>query len=130
MMLDKFLTIGCLFDWITPTIAFIQDFLYGPKSDFGIPANPYWGRREIKRLLRHYGVNVWGLMYNYNAEILMFTVRRQQAILAYYLLQRAGVPLLYAPAVVTNYLSQPESVYAAFQIESIAGYPENLKIGN
>ena len=128
-MIDKFLTIGCLFDWITPTVAFIQDFFYGPIGDFGIPANPYWGRREIKRLLRYYGVKVWGLMYNYSGDILMFTVRKQQAVLAYYLLQRAGVPILYAPAVVTNYLSQPESVYADFQIEAITGYPENLKTG-
>ena len=130
-MFDKLLTIGCAFDWITPAVAFIQDFLNGPAGHFGVSANPYWGRKEIKRLLRHYDVKVWGLMYNYNAEILMFTVRRQQAVLAYYLLQSAGVPLLYVPDNVTNSLLQLTlDKIDLRQFESISGYPEYLHKGD
>jgi hypothetical protein len=97
-MLDTLLNIGCAFDWITPSIAFINDLLCGPPGDFGIPANPYWGRREIKRLLRGNGVRVWGLMYNFSGDLLMFTVSKQQAGLTFYLLQEQGIPILYAPA--------------------------------
>lgn len=101
-MLDTLLNIGCAFDWITPTTAFIQDLFNGPVSDFGIPANVGWDRHNIKRLLTKHGVRVWGLMYNFNGEILMFTVRKPQAKWAYYLLHREGVPILYAPAEVVN----------------------------
>ena len=97
-MFDGLLSIGCALDWITPTVAFIQDFLYGPACDFGIPANLCWGRKEINWLLRQHGVKVWGLMYNFNGDILMFSVHRKQADLTYDLLQWAGIPVLYAPA--------------------------------
>ena len=70
-------------------------------------------------------------MYNYNAEILIFTVRKQQPALAYYLIQRAGVPLLYAPAIVTNSLLQLTlDKIDLRQFESISGYPEYLHKGD
>ena len=101
-MIDEFLTVAGAFDWITPTVAFFQDFFNGPASDFGIPANAGWSRGEIKRLLKKYGVRVWGLMYNVSGDMLMFTVPKTQAKWAYYLLLREGVPILYAPADVIN----------------------------
>lgn len=102
MMLDELLNIGCAFDWITPTLAFIRDFFSAPVSDFGIPANTGWGRREIRRLLENNGIPVWGLMYNLHGEMLMFSVERRQAELTYCLLQRAGVPILYVPGEVVH----------------------------
>ena len=96
-MLDKLLNIGSAFDWITPSIAFLQDFVSGPVADFGIMANPYWGRREIKRLLKNNGVYVWGIMLNFDSDVLMFTVRRHQAEYAYFLLRQVGVPIMYSP---------------------------------
>ncbi len=94
-MFSLFLNIGCSLDWITPAIAFIQD-LSEPVSDFGIPASPYWTRRKIKRLLRNHGIKVWGLIYNFSGNVLMFTVPRQQGEVTYYLLQTVGIPILYA----------------------------------
>jgi hypothetical protein len=99
-MLDRVLNFACAFDWITPALAFAQDFLNGPVADFGIPANAGWSRRDIKRLLSRYGVRVWGLMFS--GDLLMFTVPKAQARWAYYLLKREGVPILYAPAEVVN----------------------------
>ncbi len=107
-MFDKLLNIGCAFDWITPSIAFIQDFFSGPVSDFGIPVNPYWGSREIRRLLNNHDVHVWGLMYNFDGDVLLFTVNRRQADMTYYLLRKMGIPLVYAPAeVVENFYAEP-----------------------
>jgi hypothetical protein len=99
-MLDRVLNIACAFDWITPALAFAQDFVNGPVADFGIPANAGWSRRDIKRLLSRYGVRVWGLMFS--GDTLMFTVPKAQARWAYYLLEREGVPILYAPAEAVN----------------------------
>jgi hypothetical protein len=110
-MLDELLNGGCAFDWITPTIAFVQDFFYGPVSDFGIPAQAGWGRGDIKRLLKGHGVRVWGLMYNVSGDTLMFTVAKTQARWAYYLLQREGVPILYAPTEALNRPKSPKFVH-------------------
>lgn len=97
-MIDNMLNAGSAFDWITPSVAFIQDFLYGPVSDFSIPAQAGWGRREIKRLLKSGEVKVWGLMLNTSGDKLIFTVPRSQASQAYTLLKKEGVPLLSAPS--------------------------------
>lgn len=107
-MIDKLLSIGCAFDWITPTIAFVQDFFYGPVGDFGIPANAGPGKKDIKRFLNRYGVHVWGLMYNLPGNVLLFTVEKQQAPLTFKLLQDAGVPVLYVPK---NIHSHDEEIY-------------------
>jgi hypothetical protein len=101
-ILDKLLNVGSAFDWITPSFAFVQDFLSTPVSDFGIPIHPYWGRKEIARLLKKNGIHVWGLMYNFQGDLLMFTVEAQQAELTCYLLKEAGVPILYAPGDFVN----------------------------
>jgi len=96
-MFDKLLNIGCAFDWITPLFAFIQDLLAGPVADFGIPANPYWGMREVKQFLQDNGIEVWGIMYNFDGDVLMFTVRQEQIEETLYLLRSEGIPILYAP---------------------------------
>jgi hypothetical protein len=90
MLIDLILNIGCAFDWITPTAAFVQDIYHGPVYDFAIPANAGWSRSNVKRFLTQHGVQVWGLMYTLNGKELMFTVPHEQAEYAYYLLQNAG----------------------------------------
>lgn len=97
-MIDDTLNIAAAFDWITPTIAFIQDFRYGPVSDFGMPAQAGWSPRQVKRLLKRNGVRVWGMMLNLTGDTLMFTVPESQAKLTYDLLKQAGVPLWSVPA--------------------------------
>lgn len=106
-MFDKLLSVAGAFDWITPTIAFVQDFYYGPISDFGIPSNSSWSASDIKRLLKRNGVHVWGLMFDLSGDMIMFTVRKTQAKWTYYLLDREGVPILYAPDDAVN--SQPRN---------------------
>ena len=120
-MLDTVLNIGCAFDWMTPTLAFVQDVLYGPASHFGIPANTGWGRGDIKRLLSHYGVKAWGLMYNLNGDMLMFAVPKSKTRWVYFLLQREGVPILFAPPEAsdiskgTSFFDQLERIYSGKQ---------------
>jgi hypothetical protein len=101
-MFDEFLNVASAFDWITPTIAFVQDFFYGPASDFGIPSNGGWSGKDIKRVFKRHGIRVWGLMLNLNGDMLMFTVPRNQAKWAYYVLQNEGVPILFAPTEIVN----------------------------
>lgn len=101
MLLDTLLAIGSCFDWVTPTLAFVQDQLFGPPAYFGVATNPIYGRSEIKRLLKHYGIRVWGVMYNFKGDFLMLTTPRYQANLAYSIMVHAGVPVLYAPRGVT-----------------------------
>jgi hypothetical protein len=129
-MLDTLLNIGCAFDWITPTAAFVEDFFNGPTqiSDFGIPANAGWDRADIKRLLTTRGVKVWGLMYNTTGDTMMFTVRKSQAKWTYYLLQREGIPVLYAPAEVVNSAPQgtPKKTNTADPLESIFNFLDNM----
>jgi hypothetical protein len=97
VMIGKILNIGSAFDWITPSVAFIQDAWNGPVGDFGIPANSSWGPEEIKRLLGSYDVHVWGLMLTFEGDVLLFTVKKRDAELTYYLLRRMGIPIIYSP---------------------------------
>jgi len=92
-MLDRLLTLGTAFDWITPVWAYIQDFLNGPSHTFLVPDDTGWSGREIERLLKRHGVHVWGLMIV--DGMIMLTVRQTQARWAQYLLQRAGIPIAY-----------------------------------
>jgi len=101
-MSDPIMEIGSSFNWITPAAAFIQDILNGPCSHFGIPALSKWDRRGIKRLLTQHGIRVWGLMYTLDMETLMFSVPKAKAQWAYLVLQKEGVPVLYAPPGVVN----------------------------
>lgn len=101
-MIDIILDIGAGFNWLSPTIAFAQDFLNGPAADFGIPSNAGFTRGDIRRLLRKHGARSWGYVYNVAGDMIMLSVPKSQAAWAYYLLQREGVPVLYAPAEVTG----------------------------
>lgn len=96
-MIDNFLTLAAAFDWMTPSIAYLQDFRYGQVSDFGIPAYAGWSRREIKRLLKKQGVPVWGMMLNLRGDTFMFTVPYAQTQLVSDLLLGQGIPILYTP---------------------------------
>jgi hypothetical protein len=93
--LDQSLDFLSNFDLITPAAHFVQDFLNGPPADFGIPPHAGWASRDIRYLLSQGGVNVWGfIVYD---DVLTFTVPKTQARWTYYLLNRQGVPILYAP---------------------------------
>jgi hypothetical protein len=125
-MLNTLLNIGCALDWITPVLSFLQDALWGPVGDFGIPADSGWTRKEIKRLLLNNGVQVWGLLYNFSGDTLLFTVQKRDAELAYYLLQREGIPVLYAPVDPVDFDLENESPDLYINPdEFVPCYPEN-----
>lgn len=92
------LNIASNFDIITPLVAFIQDFVNGNPAHFGVqPCPASLPLRNIRRLLNTHGVKVWGLMLSTDAQVVMFTVPKSQARWTHHLLQRDGVPILYAP---------------------------------
>ena len=96
--LIEFLTI---FDWITPTIGFIEDFINDPTLlqrnswTFFIPydnaLNSGYNAVKIEELLKANGIKVWGSQIT-NGE-LFFSVKREQAHFAEYLLMKYQVPL-------------------------------------
>jgi hypothetical protein len=95
-MLDDALdSLLCAFDWLLLPLAFLQDLFAGPRADFGVRAGAGWTRLDVARLLSAHGVHAWGVRYS--REMIMFTVREAQARPAYSLLQREGLPVLYAP---------------------------------
>ena len=96
-MIDNLLNFGSALNWLSPLFAFLLDFLFGSACDFGIVAHAGWDRIDIKYLLRSNDIDVWGMMYNYDGDILMFTVRKNHAELTYDLLASAGVPIEYSP---------------------------------
>ena len=95
-MLDQLLDFFGNINSIAPAVNLVQGLLNGPSVDFGIPAQAGWTKRDIKRLLSQYGVKCWGL--GHYDEILTFTVPKAQARWTYYLLERQGIPIAYAPA--------------------------------
>jgi len=88
-MLDTFLKIGSTFDWITPTLAFVQDICNGPSVQIACPRDQGWSANQIKQMLTHVGVKVWGLMVV--GDKITFTVRSAQARYALYWLERNGL---------------------------------------
>lgn len=96
-MIDNILAIGGAFDWITPTLAFVNDYRYGPPAHFGASANAGFDRRDIRRVLNQAGIRVWGLILSFDGDMIMFAVNVLDAQDAYIALARAGIPLLYVP---------------------------------
>ena len=91
-MIDKLLGFGSMFDWITPSVAFVQDAVYGPSTAYFVPYDTGWSAGEIKRLLQRHGIKVWGLMIV--GHEIMFSTRQSQARHALYILEeRNGIPV-------------------------------------
>lgn len=98
-MIEELLKVGSLFDWITPLVAIIQRIINAPVSDFGIPAYSGLGTGTIRRLLKYNGIRVWGVMYDFDGDVLMFTVRWEEAEDVYHILRSECIPILYSPIV-------------------------------
>ena len=90
--LDKLLSWGSTPNWISPLSGIIQDFTNGPYNRFYIDRYAGWSANGIKRLLRKFGINVWGTMIA--DDMIIFTVRQAQASWTQYILQREGIPIL------------------------------------
>jgi hypothetical protein len=89
-MLDKILQAGSGFDWISPTIAFVHDIRNRPSVDINVPATAGWSAQDLTSLLQECGIKVWGVMLV--GDVIIFSVRKAQALYAQYLLERNGIP--------------------------------------
>jgi len=85
-VINLILSIGRCFDWLTPMIAFFNEFSHGPGIHFYIPVGVGLSRSEINRLLTQHGVQVIRLMYSFDGENLILTVPKKQANYVYHLL--------------------------------------------
>jgi hypothetical protein len=92
-MLDRMLSIGRAFDWISPTIGMIMNVARGPSHQIMVPQACGRTGGEITRLLRRHGIATWGHMIVHGT--FMIRVKTKQARWAEYVLTRAGIPLGY-----------------------------------
>lgn len=90
-----------IFDWITPTIGFVETFVNDPtllQSNSWTFFVPYdqslksgWNAVDIEHLLQQNGIKTWGGQIT-NGEFFL-SVKSEQAQWAEYLLLRHGIPL-------------------------------------
>ena len=92
-MLDKLLDIGCMFDWITPVAAEIQDRAHGSPHTFFIPDDCGVSGGQVKRALRSRGIQTWGHMIVNHA--IMITVPEADAQRAQQILAEERIPVEY-----------------------------------
>jgi len=89
-MLDTFLKIASIPDWITPTISIIQTIWNRPSVGYNVSADTQWSTYSIRALLTDVGIKVWGVGLIDN--MIIFRVRKAQASYTQYLLEREGIP--------------------------------------
>ena len=89
-MFDQIVKIGAIWDWVTPLLAFVQDWIYRPASHFRIPYGCGRSAWEIARFLRSKGIRVWGLLVV--QDTILLSVREAQADYAAYWLRALAVP--------------------------------------
>jgi hypothetical protein len=90
-MLDKLLTIGAGFDWISPVASVLDELLFGPVYTFLIPVCHLTGH-EITSYLHKKGVPTKTAMIVDNT--IMINVRMTHAVAAQIQLNILGVPVL------------------------------------
>lgn len=105
--LNTLLNIGASCDLITPVYVILRDAYAENVTHFGVVANAGFDRGDIRRLLRTNGVESWGYIYNVAGDLIMFSVREEQATQAAMVLQRGGVPVLAGPADETTEAAKP-----------------------
>lgn len=91
-LIDDLLSLGSTPDWISPLAALTLDFINGPSQHLYIDRQCGYSVNQIKRLLKLYGVRVWGDMIA--DGMIIVTVRKRQARWANYILRRAGVGVI------------------------------------
>jgi hypothetical protein len=80
------------FDLLNPLDGYFGQLFNGPMHRFSFLADAGFSGLEIEKMLRRYGIRVWGRNMDDPAEH-SFLVKETQAEWAEYLLCRAGVPL-------------------------------------
>lgn len=89
-MFDKVVKASASWDWVTPLIAFVQDWWYRPSTGFNLPFGYSYSAWEIKRFLQSKGVRVWGVMVI--GDVITLRVREAQALYTQYWLEQLGIP--------------------------------------
>lgn len=92
-LFDDLIDIFSLHNLLEPLIAFFQDILNGPGTFFGVPSLAGFTKRQVKQLLEKNGIRVWGDMYD--GDVLIFSVKEDQAKKAFRVLTVAEVPVLF-----------------------------------
>lgn len=105
--LNTLLNIGASCDLITPVYVILTNAAAGPIARFGVLANAGFDRGDIRRLLSRNGVQSWGYIYNVAGDLIMFSVREEEATQAAEVLQRGGVPVLVGPADEATQVTRP-----------------------
>ena len=88
-MIDRLLSIGATFDWITPLWVFFQQWRHKPSTGFLVSWDTGLTPSMINDILRSHGVKVFGMMSRGND--IMFNVPKAQADYAQYLLEQSGL---------------------------------------
>ena len=100
IMLLKFFELLSIFDWVTPTVAILEDIAEGGPLNldawtFYIPyekaVSKGWSAVDIEELLRQYGIKTWGGLARFGE--FLFSVKLEQAAWAEYVLTRYGIPV-------------------------------------
>ena len=79
-------------DLLNPIDGYTGRFLHGPMHRFSFSTHGDFTGAQVEKLLRQYGIRIWGRELD-NDDELAFLVKRSQAVWAEYILCRAGVPL-------------------------------------
>ncbi len=97
----RLLELFTAFDWITPSIGFIQDFINDPTLfqtnswtffiSYEQALQMGWNPNNVEAMLRQHGVKTWGGQLT-NGEF-FFSVKLDQAQWSEYLLTRNGIPV-------------------------------------
>jgi len=80
------------FDLINPLDGLLGRAVHGKMHRFTFRADGEFSGYEVEKLLRRYGIRIWGREMA-EGEDRAFLVKQRQAVWAEYLLCRAGVPL-------------------------------------
>lgn len=89
---------------------------HGPMHRFAFAAGTGVTGNQVEKLLRTYGIRIWGREMS-NPDERAFLVKRSQAVWAEYVMCRAGIPLI-GPL-----LDQRNAVYAAEHIQDAMPEP-------
>lgn len=97
----KIVEVLTIFDWITPTIGFVEDAINDPTllhTNSWVFFIPYdgaldsgWNAAMIERMLSDYGIKHWGSQIT-NGKF-FFSVPKNQARWAEYLITGSGIPV-------------------------------------
>jgi hypothetical protein len=89
-MIDKAISVGAAFDWITPLVTIVRNYRNRPSVGYNVPVDGGWSAYAVSGLLKEYGIKHWGLCIF--QDTIMFRLRLGQAEFAQYLFDQNGIP--------------------------------------